>query len=196
MKMKKLFILAAALVATASPAFAHLDPAEHGSFAAGFSHPLFGIDHILAMVAVGLWASMLGGRALIAVPLAFVGVMVLGFIAALNGLSLPYVEPIILTSVVVLGLFVALALPASVMTGAIIAGFFAFFHGFAHGGEIGGAAFLSYGLGFAMATTLLHIVGIAVGLTAGRLLSGSTGQFALRVAGGATALGGLYLMAA
>ena len=194
--MKKSLILAAALVVTASPAFAHLNPAEYGSFAAGFSHPLSGVDHILAMVAVGLWASMLGGRALFAVPLAFVGVMLLGFIAALSGLALPYVEPVILASVVILGLAVALALPASALTGSIVAGFFAFFHGYVHGGEIGGAAFLSYGAGFAIATALLHVSGIGIGLAAGRLLTGPAGRIALRVAGGATALSGLYLMAA
>ncbi|MFP3590097.1 HupE/UreJ family protein, partial [Paraburkholderia sp. SIMBA_055] len=78
-----------------------------GSFAAGFTHPLSGADHILAMVAVGLWASMLGGRALVVVPLSFVGVMLLGFVAALSGVTLPYVEPVILASVIVLGLLVA-----------------------------------------------------------------------------------------
>ncbi len=88
--MKRTFLLAATLFSVmASPAFAHLNPAEHGSFAAGFTHPLSGADHILAMVAVGLWASMLGGRALIAVPLSFVGVMLLGFVAALGGLPIP-----------------------------------------------------------------------------------------------------------
>src|SRR5690606_19576432 len=110
--MKKTTVLAAvAMALTASPAFAHLNPAEHGSFAAGFTHPLSGADHILAMVAVGLWAAMLGGRALFVVPAAFVGVMLLGFVAALLGMPLPFVEPVILASVVVLGLMVALALP-------------------------------------------------------------------------------------
>jgi len=198
--MKKTIVLppaalAAALALTASPAFAHLNPAEHGSFAAGFTHPLSGADHILAMVAVGLWAAMLGGRALYAVPAAFVGVMLVGFAAALAGMPLPFVEPVILASVVVLGLAVALALPVSPVIGAAIAGFFAFFHGHAHGGEIGGAAFFSYAAGFALATALLHAAGIGLGLGAGRLMTGAGGRLALRVAGGATALGGLMLMA-
>lgn len=192
---KKTVATAAALTFIASPAFAHLNPAEHGSFAAGFSHPLSGADHVLAMVAVGLWASMLGGRALFAVPAAFVGVMLLGFGAALVGLPLPFVEPVILASVVVLGLLVALALPVSAVAGVIIAGFFAFFHGHAHGGEIGGAAFLSYGAGFALATALLHAAGIGVGLAAGRMMAGQKGRLAMRIAGGATAIGGLMLMA-
>ncbi|MPR61204.1 HupE/UreJ family protein [Brucella intermedia] len=194
--MKRTFLLAAALFSVmASPAFAHLNPAEHGSFAAGFTHPLSGADHILAMVAVGLWASMLGGRALIAVPLSFVGVMLLGFVAALSGVPIPYVEPVILASVIVLGLLVAVAFRASTPVAALIVGFFAFFHGYAHGGEIGGAAFLSYGAGFALATALLHAAGIGVGLAAGRALQGSGGQMAMRVAGGFAALSGLYLMA-
>ncbi|MBR7654257.1 HupE/UreJ family protein [Brucella oryzae] len=194
--MKKTTVLAAvAMTLTASPAFAHLNPAEHGSFAAGFTHPLSGADHILAMVAVGLWATMLGGRALFVVPAAFVGVMLFGFVAALLGMPLPFVEPVILASVVVLGLLVALALPVSPAIGAIIAGFFAFFHGHAHGGEIGGATFFSYAAGFALATALLHAAGIGLGLGAGRLMTGKAGRLAMRVAGGATALGGLMLMA-
>lgn len=194
--MKRTSLLIAVLLSLmASPAFAHLNPAEHGSFAAGFSHPLSGADHILAMIAVGLWASMLGGRALVIVPLSFVGVMLLGFVAALSGVSLPYVEPVILASVIVLGLFVATAFHASTLTAALIVGFFAFFHGYAHGGEIGSAAFLSYGAGFALATALLHVAGIGVGLAAGRMLQGRTGQIVMRIAGGFAALSGLYLIA-
>ncbi|KXO77885.1 HupE/UreJ family protein [Brucella anthropi] len=194
--MKRTSLLIAVLLSLmASPAFAHLNPAEHGSFAAGFTHPLSGADHILAMVAVGLWASMLGGRALVIVPLSFVGVMLLGFVAALGGVSLPFVEPVILASVIVLGLLVAMAFRASTLTAALIVGFFAFFHGYAHGGEIGSAAFLSYGAGFALATALLHAAGIGVGLAAGRMLQGRTGQVVMRIAGGFAALSGLYLMA-
>ncbi|MDH7785337.1 urease accessory protein [Ochrobactrum sp. 19YEA23] len=194
--MKRTSLLIAVLLSLmASPAFAHLNPAEHGSFAAGFTHPLSGVDHILAMVAVGLWASMLGGRALVIVPLSFVGVMLLGFVAALGGVSLPFVEPVILASVIVLGLLVAMAFHASTLTAALIVGFFAFFHGYAHGGEIGSAAFLSYGAGFALATALLHAAGISVGLAAGRMLQGRTGQIVMRIAGGFAALSGLYLMA-
>ncbi|MFD1790026.1 HupE/UreJ family protein [Ochrobactrum teleogrylli] len=194
--MKRTSLLIAVLLSLmASPAFAHLNLAEHGSFAAGFSHPLSGADHILAMVAVGLWASMLGGRALVVVPLSFVGVMLLGFMAALSGITLPYVEPVILTSVIVLGLIVAMAFHASTLTAALVVGFFAFFHGYAHGGEIGSAAFLSYGVGFALATALLHAAGIGAGLAAGRILQGRTGQMIMRAAGGFAALSGLYLMA-
>ncbi len=193
--MRKAVVTAAALTFIASPAFAHLNPAEHGSFAAGFSHPLSGADHILAMVAVGLWASMLGGRALFAVPAAFVGVMLLGFVAALVGLPVPFVEPVILASVIVLGFLAALALPLSAMAAAMIVGFFAFFHGHAHGDEIGGATLLSYGAGFALATAFLHAAGVGVGLAAGRTMAGRKGHLAMRIAAGATAVGGLMLMA-
>ncbi|WP_315926543.1 HupE/UreJ family protein [Mesorhizobium sp. SP-1A] len=194
--MRKTTIVAAVgLALTASPAFAHLNPAEHGSFVAGLSHPITGVDHVLAMVAVGLWAAMLGGRALFAVPAAFVGVMIVGFLAALSGLPVPFVEPVILASVVALGLVVALALPVPAATGALVAGFFAFFHGHAHGSEIGAAGLLSYGAGFALATALLHAAGIGLGHGISRLWQGRAGRIAMRVAGGATALGGLMLMA-
>jgi len=100
-----------------------------------------------------------------------------------------------LASVVVLGLAIAFALPVSPLVGAVIAGFFAFFHGHAHGGEMGGAAFLTYGAGFVLATMLLHALGIGLGLGAGRMLTGPAGRLSMRVAGGATALGGLLMMA-
>ncbi len=116
---------------TASPALAHLDPSEHGSFAAGFTHPLFGTDHVLAMIAVGLWAALLGGRAVWALPTAFVGAMIVGFLLSLAGVPLPYVEPFILTSVVVLGVVVALALRLPLGVCAALVGVFGICHGVA-----------------------------------------------------------------
>jgi len=190
MKKLKVIVPAAVLALAASPALAHVNPAEHGSFAAGFTHPFSGVDHMLAMVAVGLWASVLGGRAMFTVPAAFVGVMLLGFAGSMFGLSLPFVEPAILASVVVLGLLVALALPVSAAAGGALVGFFALFHGHAHGSEIGDASFLAYGAGFAAATIVLHVAGIAAGMAFGRF-----GTTLVRIAGGATALGGLMLIA-
>lgn len=190
MKTLKVLVPVAAAALVASPALAHVGPGAHDSFAAGFGHPFLGLDHMLAMVAVGLWAAMLGGRALILVPAAFVGVMVLGFIAGAAGVPLPFVEPAILASVVVLGLLVALALPISALAGGALVGFFALFHGHAHGTEVGTAGFLAYGAGFVAATVLLHVIGIVSGIALGRF-----GPVLLRVAGGATALGGLMLMA-
>lgn len=188
---------ALALAVGTTPAFAHLDPGEHGSFMAGFSHPLFGADHVLAMVAVGLWAALLGSstdrRALWLVPIAFVGTMLAGFLAAMAHLPLPFVEPVILASVVVIGLLATVAL--NVPTGAAMAmvGFFAFFHGHAHGGEIGEACAYTYAAGFAIATALLHAAGLGAGLFLGRLLGNDGGRTVTRLAGGLTALGGIWL---
>jgi urease accessory protein len=137
--IKRFFMTTAALVAATAPAFAHLNPAEHGSFAAGFSHPLFGLDHVLVMLAVGLWAASLGGRAMLIVPASFVGAMGLGFAAAIAGMPLPFVEPVILASIIFIGIMVALALPFSTAGMAVSVGFFAIFHGHAHGGELGQA---------------------------------------------------------
>lgn len=196
MKTKATLLGAALLAASASPALAHLDPGEHGSFAAGFTHPMFGTDHMLAMVAVGLWAAMLGGRAVWAVPAAFVGVMLAGFLASMAGLPLPFVEPAILASVVAIGLLVALAVPVPTVAGMTIVGFFALFHGHAHGGEIGEAGALSYAVGFAVATAVLHAAGVAIGLAFSKASAGAFGAIATRIAGGLTVLSGVYLMVA
>ncbi len=184
----------AVLIAGTLPAFAHLDPGTHGSFAAGLSHPFFGLDHILAMVAVGLWATTLGGRAIWLVPATFVGTMAAGFLLALAGANLPFVEPAILASVVGLGLLVAAAVKLPVRIGMIVVGIFALFHGHAHGGEVGAATYLDYGLGFAVATVLLHAAGVGLGLGAGRVLSGRSGALVTRAVGGVTALLGVGLV--
>ena len=203
--IKRLAAAATLLAASAAPAFAHLDPGEHGSFLAGVSHPLFGLDHILAMVAVGLWAALLAqneangtsnSRALWLVPSAFVGTMCLGFAAALFALPLPFVEPVILASVVVIGLLAAVGLGVPTSLAMVMVGFFAFFHGHAHGGELGSAGALSFGAGFALSTAALHAAGITLGLGLGRLFGGKAGHLAARLAGGATALGGLWLAVA
>ncbi|GLS29996.1 urease accessory protein [Mesorhizobium albiziae] len=191
--IKKLATTIVLLGASVAPAFAHLDPAEHGSFAAGLSHPLFGVDHILAMVAVGLWSALLGGRALWLVPSAFVATMAVGFVAALVGIPLPFVEPVILASVVVIGLLAAAALRVPASAGMAMVGFFALFHGHAHGGELGAAGSLAFGVGFVVATALLHAAGVGIGLGFGRGFGGDAGRLITRVAGGVTALGGVWL---
>lgn len=203
--LKRIVIVAALLGASSAPALAHLNPAEHGSLMAGVSHPLFGLDHILAMVAVGLWAALLAQseandtsnrRALWLVPTAFVGTMCLGFAAALLELPLPFVEPVILASVVVIGLLAAVALNVPTGLAMVMVGFFAFFHGYAHSGELGSAGALSFGIGFALSTVILHLAGIGLGRGLGRLYGGGGGRIATRLAGGATALGGLWLAVA
>ena len=197
--MKRLPIAAGLFAVFSTPAFAHLDPVEHGSFAAGFSHPLFGFDHILAMVAVGLWAALLANgkerRAIWLVPTAFVAMMMAGFMVALAGFGLPFVEPVIAASVVVIGLLVLVALQVPTPAGMAMVGFFAFFHGYAHGGELGEAGAWPFMAGFAIATALLHATGIAVGLGMGRVAGGPTGRWITRLAGGLTALGGVLIMA-
>ena len=184
-------IAAAAAVLAATPAFAHLPHGEYGSFAAGLSHPLFGLDHIIAMVAVGLWASVLGGRALWLVPAGFVGTMIAGYLLALLGLPLPLVEPMILSSIVLLGLLVALTVRLNPGVGMALAGLFALFHGHAHGGELAGAGALPFGAGFAVATAALHAAGMGLGLLVGR--SARFGTAAARAIGGLTAAAGLVL---
>ena len=191
--IKRISIAAAALCAASAPAFAHLNPAEHGSFAAGFSHPLFGLDHVLVMVAVGLWAASLKGRAMLIVPAAFVGAMGLGFAAALAGMPLPFVEPVILASIIFIGLMVALALPFSVSGMAVTVAFFAVFHGHAHGGELGQAGAASFAVGFMIATAALHATGIALGLGLARLQERNEKSVLARSAGLATAVAGLAL---
>lgn len=196
MKVTRTLALAAGLLGAGTPpAFAHLDPGEHGSFMAGLSHPLFGTDHILAMAAVGLWAALLATptdrRAMWLVPAAFVTTMLAGFAAAMLTLPLPLVEPVILASVVMIGLLVAVALSVPVGAAMALVGFFALFHGHAHGGEIGEAGAWPYAAGFALATALLHATGVAAGLLAGRTLGGS--PLPTRLAGAATAIGGVWL---
>jgi urease accessory protein len=186
--MNRFLVFLAALTA-ATPAFAHLDPVAHGSLAAGLSHPLTGLDHLLAMLTVGLWSALIGGRAVWAMPMAFVACMAVGFGAALAGVALPFVEPTILASLIVLGLLTALAVKTPAWVGAVLVGFFALFHGYAHGGEVGNASSLSFGIGFAMSTAALHLTGVAFGLGQKRAL------FA-RLSGAAAAIAGVALVVA
>ncbi len=158
---------------------------------AGFTHPLSGLDHILVMLAVGLWAAQIGGRALWVVPCAFVGTMAFGFALAMAGIHLPFVEPAILASVVALGLLVAMAVRMETAACAAVVGVFALFHGYAHGGELGSAGALPFSAGFVMATALLHIAGMGLGLGIGRL---SSGRLISRILGGLTAFAGLALI--
>jgi urease accessory protein len=192
---RRLSLSAAILAATATaPAFAHLNPAEHGSLMSGLSHPLFGMDHILVMVAVGLWAAQIAHgakdkKALWIVPSAFVGTMAIGFMLALSGIALPFVGPAILASVIALGLLVAMAARLPVAASAAVVGVFALFHGHAHGGELGSAGALQFGIGFVIATAVLHMVGIALGLGVSRFSPNIA-----RILGGVTALLGVSLL--
>ncbi len=158
-------------------------------------HPISGLDHILAMVAVGVLAARLGGRALWLVPLASITMMILGGIAGMGGLGLPHVEVGIAGSILVLGFVIALGGKISTPLAMALAGFFAIFHGHAHGTEMpAGAAGLTYGAGFALATGLPHGLGIALGLSADRL-AGAWSARANRIAGGVMAAAGAGLLA-
>src|SRR5262245_16300272 len=160
---------AAALAFAPVAASAHVGAGDAHGFVHGFSHPLGGIDHILAMVAVGLFAAHLGSRALWLVPLTFVSVMALAGIAGMAGIKLPFVEIGIGMSVVVFGLAVALQLSVPTLVAMGLVGFFAIFHGHAHGVEMPqGMSGLFYGAGFVCATTLLHAIGVGLGLTIGK----------------------------
>jgi urease accessory protein len=133
----------------------------------------------------------LGGRAIWAVPAAFLIAMMAGFAAALAAAPLPFVEPVIAASVVVLGLLALVALQVPTHVGMAMVGFFALFHGYAHGGELGEVGALPFMAGFALATAVLHGIGVAIGLGAARV----GGTLVTRLVGGLTALGGLWLFA-
>lgn len=183
-----LVVIATAL---AGPALAHTGAGAVHGFGAGLLHPLFGVDHVLAMVAVGLWAGLTGGRARFAYPLAFVGMMVLAGLWGMSGSSLPGVEIGIAVSVVVLGLAIALRATPPLAAGAAACAIFAVFHGHAHGAELPqGASGLGYALGFVLATAALHGAGLGLaGLLAARA------PLLARVAGGGLALAGVAILA-
>jgi urease accessory protein len=178
----------------AGEAEAHVFGAWGGGLGGGFFHPLGGLDHVLAMVAVGLWAAQLGGRALWALPAAFLSMMAVGGLVGGMGLSLPWVEAGIAASVAVMGLAVAWAVRWPMSAGLGLVGLFALFHGHAHGAEIPQAAAPAlYAAGFLAATALLHGTGIALGRLAA---SGPIGAKLLRGTGAAVAAASLLLWAA
>lgn len=184
-------LAALAGIVAAGPAAAHTGVGSAHGFAAGVLHPLLGLDHLLAMVAVGLLAALAGGRHLWALPAAFVAVMVAGGALGVAGVMLPGLELWIVASVVVLGAAVAAALRGPVVIAAAAVGVFALAHGVAHGAEMPATANgLAYGAGFALATATLHAagLGLGLGLARGRL------QAVTRVAGGAIAATGLVLL--
>jgi urease accessory protein len=183
---------ACAALLLVTPAFAHVGHGETSSFAAGFAHPLGGLDHVAVMIAVGLWAALKGGRALWLWPAAFVSVMLVGGALGMSHVALPFVEPAILASVVALGLLVALAVDVPVAAGAAIVGAFALFHGHAHGTEVAdGMSGVAYMAGFALATAALHLVGIGLASVTTRLALAP----AIRVAGFACVAVGIGLFA-
>lgn len=178
-----------------SPAFAHTGIGDTAGFTHGFVHPVSGIDHVLAMVAVGIFAAHLGGRALWLVPLTFVSMMAVGGAIGMAGVQIPYVEVGIGLSVVVLGAAIAFQLGVPVLAAMAFVGAFAIFHGHAHGAEMPDTASgFAYGMGFVLATAVLHMVGIGIGILIGRL-GQMHGKRVSQVGGGLMAATGIAILA-
>ena len=179
------------LAAAAGPAGAHTGEGLQGGLVSGLTHPLFGWDHVVAMVAVGLWGAFLGRPAIWILPVVFPVVMALGGALGVRGVPLPAVEAGIALSGVILGLLVALAVKAPLWVAGVIVGAFAVFHGHAHGTELPEAASpYAYALGFVVSTGLLHLAGIALGFLTER----PWGAWAVRGVGvGIAAVGAAFL---
>ena len=191
--LMRVALVTAALCIPAT-AWAHPGHGFGTGFVAGFVHPFTGVDHVLAMVAVGLLAARLGGRALWAVPASFMSLMAVGGAFGAAGGPLPFVETMIALSVVVFGITIALhrRWPTAAVMG--LAGLFAVFHGYAHGAEMPRTvSALRYAGGFVLATGLLHLVGIAFGSAIARLRSGYA-PYVMSFGGSLIALAGLGLL--
>lgn len=174
----------------AATASAHTFGAHGAGMTEGLVHPFIGLDHLLAMLAVGIWAAQLGGRALWQVPLAFVAVMAGGAALAQLGLGLSLVEVMIAGSVLALGLLIAGAVRVSGTVSVMAVSLFALFHGYAHGLEMPQAGSpVAYAAGFVLATVCLHLLGIALGLSLNRM------RVLSRISGAAIAVTGVYLLA-
>lgn len=181
------------LLASAAPVLGHEAGGLAGGLASGFTHPLFGPDHVVAMVAVGLWGAFLKRPAIYLLPVVFPMVMASGGVLGILGVAVPYVEIGIAGSAIALGLAVALALRPPLAAAAVLVGLFAVFHGHAHGTELPGAADpVAYGVGFVVATGLLHVAGIALG----GLTRWDWGRVLVRACGAAIAAAGVYFLAA
>lgn len=188
-------ILASAFAIVPTLALAHAGHGDTAGFLHGFQHPLSGIDHVLAMVAVGIFAYVLGGRALLLVPMAFVAMMAAGFLVGVNGISVPFVELGIALSSIVIGAAAAWGKPVPVTAAISLVGAFAVFHGVAHGTEMPAAGSgLTYGLGFVTATVALHAAGLLAALGVASLI-GRNGHRAAQLAGGLFAIGGVGVLA-
>ncbi|MQX37732.1 HupE/UreJ family protein [Roseospira navarrensis] len=192
--MRRLALALASLL-IATPAAAHTGVGATAGLVHGAMHPIGGLDHVLAMVAVGLFAWLAGGRALWVVPAAFVGMMAVGGALGVLAISVPAVETGIALSVVVIGAMVALGRGLPLALGAAVVGVFAVFHGHAHGTEMPETlSGLAYGIGFMAATAVLHGAGILAGLGLGKA-SAAHGAKLVRAGGALTSLAGVGLLA-
>jgi len=184
-------LLVAAGVFLPGAVLAHTGEGIAGGFISGFAHPIVGWDHVVAMVAVGLWGAFLGAPAIWLLPIIFPLVMALGAALGVIGVPIPAVETGIAASAVVLGLLILLAARLPLWLAGMIVGAFAIFHGYAHGTELPAAANpFAYGVGFVIATGLLHLVGIAFGL----LARWPAGVLTVRAGGAVISLVGLAFL--
>ena len=186
--MKRTFLLSATFLALSSaPALAHTGHTVMSGFTSGLTHPFLGADHLLAMVAVGLFAVQSGGLNRFLLPILFVGTMIIGGVLGLNGVAVPFVEVGIVGSVILLGAAIAYGRKIAAPIAAIMVSAFALFHGVAHGTEMPlEASALTYGVGMAISTAVLHVMGMGIA---------SAVPSILRIAGGAIALSGVALAA-
>jgi urease accessory protein len=190
-QLARRFVVSVLLGLGCASASAHQETGQAAGLLAGLIHPVSGFDHVLAMVAVGLWGAVLGPPAIWVLPVAFPLVMALGGMMGLLGFPLPGVEIGIALSAIVLGAVVLTDARPPLWVAALVVAFFAVFHGHAHGRELPeGTSALLYSLGFVMATGLLHALGILLGV-AHRWPAGR--QF-VRAAGSAVALGGIFFL--
>lgn len=179
-------LLLSLLIFVPNLAQAHTGIGEAAGWAHGMLHPFTGLDHLCAMIAVGLWARQSGGRAVWLAPLTFVGVMALGGLLGMNAIPVPFIEAGILASMLVLGVLIAAAIRLPLIAGLALVGFFALFHGYAHGAEMPhSASGFTYMLGFMLSAAALHLTGIGMANWLGR-----TGGW-LQLAGAALAGGAL-----
>jgi len=193
-----LYLVAAAVAATAllspEPAFSHVEPgtAGDGGFIAGVLHPVTGLDHVAAMVAVGLWGAILGAPAIWVLPIAFPLIMAFGAVLGVIGVPVPAIDLGIATSGIVLGTMVAASARPPLLIAFALVSLFAIFHGHAHGSALPEFGVpLLYAAGFVIATGLLHVCGIALGL----LVRWSAGRVVVRASGALIAAVGLYFLA-
>ena len=189
--LKRRCALVLSLLLVALPAMAHVQQGQAAGFLTGLAHPVSGLDHVLAMVAVGLWGAQLGAPAIWLLPVNFPLVMAFGGFLGLLGIPLPGIEIGVALSALALGLAVATAWRPPLVIAALLVAGFAVFHGHAHGTELPeGQSGLTYSMGFVVATGLLHLAGIGIGLihrwVAGRIVQ--------RVLGVGVAAGGLFLL--
>ena len=185
------FLVSAAYLLWATSAYAHVDRGEAAGFFTGLQHPWSGLDHILAMIAVGLWGAQLGNPALWVLPVTFPMVMSFGAMMGLLGIPVPGVEIGIAVSAILLGTMVLAEVRPKLVIAAVLVGIFAIFHGHAHGTELPpGQSGLLYSMGFVIATGVLHGIGIAIGL----IHHWPFGRVVLRCTGGFIAVMGVYFL--